>query len=334
MAGIISGLVGLFGCGKGTKAERAVADVYQGLRQQVLSLDPRSIGLDPSSSNRVWGVLMETGYPEAVASLVVIADGTVSLYFSNGGGIIGVGQHEEARKAGLELLSAVPAALGHTRKTDKFPLPDNGHTRFYIMTLDGCFSADALEDALGNNRHPLSPLFHRGQDVITQVRLIDEKRQQATVDMLQAATAGDTRALRSLVDSGISANIADHTGLTPLMAASHAGMAKALVVLLDSGAKIDATDASEYTALMFACNAGKTDCARLLIERGADIHRGDKDASTPIMFAAQYGHNDIIRLLLAKGADPHCKGTHGLSAIGFAQQNGHQESEKILAVKE
>ena len=91
MAGIISGLLGLFGCGKGTKSERTVADIYQGLRQQVLTLDPLSLGLDPSASNRVWGVLMETGYPEAVASLVVIADGTVSLYFSNGGGIIGVG---------------------------------------------------------------------------------------------------------------------------------------------------------------------------------------------------------------------------------------------------
>ena len=36
----------------------------------------------------VWGVVMETGYPEAVVTLVSLGDRTTSLYFSNGGGII------------------------------------------------------------------------------------------------------------------------------------------------------------------------------------------------------------------------------------------------------
>jgi hypothetical protein len=39
----------------------------------------------------ILALLMETGYPEAVATLVAVADGTSSLYFSNGGGFIGVG---------------------------------------------------------------------------------------------------------------------------------------------------------------------------------------------------------------------------------------------------
>lgn len=334
MAGLLGGLLSLFGCGKAQMSNYKVADVYNGLRQQLLTLDPKTIGLSPSANNRVWAVLMETGYPEAVVTLATIGDGTVSLYFSKGGGIIGVGQHEEARKAGLELISAAQAALESARQTDKFPLPENGHTQFYFMTFDGAYTANALEKELGNHHHPLSQLFYKAQDVITQSRLIDEKRQRITAEMLHSATAGDTKALRSLLDSGIAPDVADQTGLTPLMVASYSGMTNALVVLLDSGAKIDATDASGYTALMFACNAGKTDCARLLIERNADINRGDKDSSTPIMFAAQHGHNEIIRLLLAKGADPQFKGTHGLSAIGFAQQNGHTESERMLTKPE
>lgn len=334
MAGFIGGLLGLFGCGKGPKPEYTVADVYTGLRQQLLLTDPRTIGLSPSASNRIWAVLMETGYPEAVVTLATVGDGTVSLYFSNGGGIIGVGQHEEACKAGLKLISAAQAVLGSTRRTDKFPLPYNGQTQFYFLTFDGVYTADAREKDLGNNRHQLSPLFYKAQDVITQARLIDEKRQRTNGEMLHVATTGDTKALRSLLDSGIAPDVADHTGLTPLMAASYSGMTEAQVVLLDAGAEIDATDSSGYTALMFACNAGKTDCARILIERNADINRGDKDSSTPIMFAAQHGHNEIIRLLLAKGADPQFKGKHGLSAIGFAKQNGHTEAERILTKKE
>lgn len=334
MAGLISGLFALFGCGKAQKTEYRVADVYTDLRQQLLTLDPKTVGLSPSASNRVWAVLMETGYPEAVVTLASVGDGTVSLYFSNGGGIIGVGEHEEARKAGLELISAAQAVLESTQHTDTFPLPENGHTRFHIMTFDGAYTAGALEQELGGNQHRLSPLFYKAQEVITHARQIEERRQQTAAEVLHAATTGDAKALRSLLASGIAPDTADHTGLTPLMAASHSGMTEAQVVLLDSGATIDATDTSGYTALMFACNAGKTDCARILIERNADIHRGDKDSSTPIMFAAQHGHNEIIRLLLAKGADPQFKGKHGLSAISFAKQNGHVESERMLTKKE
>ena len=351
MAGLISGLFALFGCGKAQKTEYRVADVYTDLRQQLLTLDPKTVGLSPSASNRVWAVLMETGYPEAVVTLASVGDGTVSLYFSNGGGIIGVGEHEEARKAGLELISAAQAVLESTQHTDTFPLPENGHTRFHIMTFDGAYTAGALEQELGGNQHRLSPLFYKAQEVITHARQIEERRQQTAAEVLHAATTGDAKALRSLLASGIAPDagmpsVSDpgfrvvqaeecwHKSLTPLMAASHSGMTEAQVVLLDSGATIDATDTSGYTALMFACNAGKTDCARILIERNADIHRGDKDSSTPIMFAAQHGHNEIIRLLLAKGADPQFKGKHGLSAISFAKQNGHVESERMLTKKE
>jgi len=65
MAGILSGLLG---CNKPAKTEYVMADNYRYLRSQALGLDPTKIGLDSSSSNRVWGLLMETGYPEAVAS--------------------------------------------------------------------------------------------------------------------------------------------------------------------------------------------------------------------------------------------------------------------------
>jgi len=330
MAGILGGLFGLFGCGKPAKTEYVTSDVYNGLRGQVFGLDPAKIGLSASSSNRVWGLLMETGYPEAVSTLVTIADGTVSLYFSNGGGIIGVGQHDGPRNALHDLLSTAPEFLLQAKPTRVFPLPTMGHTRFYFMTFDGVFTVEATEDDLGNNRVSLSPLFYKAQEVITQARLAEEKSQQSVTKMLHAATVGDTESLESLLKDGISADVADHTGLTPLMASAHAGKAATLRLLLDSGAKIEATDSSGYTALMFACNSGQTECVELLVARNANISHRDKDSSTPLMFAAQHAHNDIVRLLLAHGADPEFKGKHGLSAIGFAKQNSHFETEKLL----
>ncbi len=175
MASILGSLLGLFGCNKTDANQNKPADIYRGLRQQVFAIDPLKIGINPSASNNVWGVVMETGYPEAVVTLVTLADGTVSLYFSNGGGIIGVGQHEGPRKAGNDLLSLSKQYLGQASPTKTFPLPSEGNTRFYFLTSSGIFTAESKEDDLGNNRLPLSPLFHQAHEVIAQARIVDEQ---------------------------------------------------------------------------------------------------------------------------------------------------------------
>jgi hypothetical protein len=175
MAGLFASLIGLLGCNKEQPQEYKSADIYRDMRKQVFTLAPTKIGLTPSGNNRVWGVLMETGYPEAVATLVMIGDGTVSLYFSNGGGIIGVGQHDGPRKACESFLKEAPKFMSYAQATNEFPLPKQGNTRFYFLTFDGVFTIEAREDDLGNNRLPLSPLFHKGHEVITEARIVDEK---------------------------------------------------------------------------------------------------------------------------------------------------------------
>ncbi len=153
----------------------ALAEAYRGLRGQVLGLKPGDVGLSPVADSRLWGLLMETGYPDSVVTLAALTDGTVSLYFSNGGGIIGLGQHEAPRQAGLALLAAAPGHLPQANATSEFPLPAPGHTRFYFLTFDGAFTADSPEAELGGGASPLSPLFFKAQDVITQARLTQEK---------------------------------------------------------------------------------------------------------------------------------------------------------------
>ena len=72
-------------------------DVYDGLRQQILRLTPDQLG--ESAYAPILALLMETGYSEAVATLVGVVDGTTSLYFSNGGGVIGAGAPQGLRCA-------------------------------------------------------------------------------------------------------------------------------------------------------------------------------------------------------------------------------------------
>lgn len=184
MASFFSFIAGLFSP-SANSADYKVAEAYSGLRNMVLSTKPDSIGVKLKDTNEVWGVVMETGYPEAVVSLVALADGTVSLYFSNGGGIIGLGPHAGPYSAAQSFLEASQQFSKQVQLTRIYPLPKPSYTRFYLLTGNGVLTAEAKEDDLVNNRLPLSPLFHKGHELISEVRAVDQQLRAE-----QAATAG------------------------------------------------------------------------------------------------------------------------------------------------
>jgi hypothetical protein len=149
--------------------------VYSGLRQQALTTNRIEIGIDaPAPEAPAWGVLMETGYDSATVTLLALSDGTTSLYFSNGGGVIGGQAHEAVRQANRAFLSQTNHSLQHLRLGDLFPIPEPAHTVFYVLTDSGILTGGALEDDLGYGRHQLSALFHAGHEVISQLRSISE----------------------------------------------------------------------------------------------------------------------------------------------------------------
>ena len=113
---------------------------------------------------------MDTAFPEGVASLVVVADGTTSLYTSTGGGTIGAGTHENVAAASRAFLDRVDGALDLLVPAGSFPLPSTGRVRFCVLTFDGGRTAEADEQDLGEGRHPLSGVFLAAHDVITQLR--------------------------------------------------------------------------------------------------------------------------------------------------------------------
>ena len=69
--------------------EYELAEIYLDLRGRALALTRELLDPETASEGRVLALLMETGYPEAIATLVGLGDGTTSMYFSNGGGTIG-----------------------------------------------------------------------------------------------------------------------------------------------------------------------------------------------------------------------------------------------------
>jgi len=146
------------------------------LRDQALRVRAEEIGLRPTEARpRVWGALMELGFANGVATLAVIADGSVSLYIDRGGGIIGAGAHANVREAAERFLDVVETHHDDFEAAGDTPLPSQGRVRFYIRTFDSTLAADADEQALGQGRHELSPVFHAGHAVITELRLVTER---------------------------------------------------------------------------------------------------------------------------------------------------------------
>ena len=148
------------------------AEVYSDLRKQVLSLTADQLGTNSS----VLAVLMETGYPEGVATLVSVADGASSLYYSNGGGLIGSGEYKQVRDSSIALVNMAGKNQSKFTLTKTYPLPKNGYTRFYVVTKSGVYTAEVLVDDLGNERHTLSPVFFQGHELISYIRAADKRR--------------------------------------------------------------------------------------------------------------------------------------------------------------
>jgi hypothetical protein len=152
---------------------------YAGLRQQILDLDPTTLGLAPSPQHpRVFAGLMEMGMDGGCASLVVVGDGTTSLYYSTGGGVIGAGFHEPVKgpsRAFLAILDRHIAQLGPDLTGE---IPAAGITHIRALTFDGGRLLAAAPDAdFGQKRQLLWPAFFAGHAVIAAIRQLPPVQQ-------------------------------------------------------------------------------------------------------------------------------------------------------------
>jgi len=157
-------------------AGREIAEIYSKLRDQALGFGSAEIKAPPVvPGGRALGVIMDIGYETAVVSVMGLADGTTSMYISNGGGTLGIGDHEHAAASSKRWVEVAETAPGLI-EGEEGPLPLEGRVRFNVLTTGRRLEAEAPENELASSEHPLSALYAAGQDVITEIRLVDEAR--------------------------------------------------------------------------------------------------------------------------------------------------------------
>lgn len=170
-------MVGVFAYSKVRAQKPGGADpaMYPKMRDQALSVSRAKLGLPPSSAP--LAVIMDVRNSDGSSfTTVAFEDGTASIYLSSGGGFIGGSQrHESLKNAGLNMLSTAASTLRSMAIVQSHPLPDKGHTSFFVVMDAATYSTTVRTADVEGTEHPLYGLYAAGQEVVTQYRLSQTK---------------------------------------------------------------------------------------------------------------------------------------------------------------
>jgi hypothetical protein len=115
---------------------------------------------------------MERGHAAGPISLVVVADGTTSLYLPTGGGVLGAGEQRTVRAASRAYIETAEAVFDIFSRASDHGFPAPGEFTVHALCYQGARMVTAAEPAVMRGVGPLSALFFAGDAVLTQIRLV------------------------------------------------------------------------------------------------------------------------------------------------------------------
>ena len=153
------------------------ADAGRALRQMMLTTPPERTLTKPSAEfPRIYGILMDWPLTEHIATVFAASSGDASVYTTSTFGIIGGQGHETVRNAAMKFVRAADGYFDDSKPTADYPYPAAGHVRFYFLTFTGVRLIDADLASIERGATKYRGLFTLGQDVLTELRLIAERR--------------------------------------------------------------------------------------------------------------------------------------------------------------
>jgi len=190
-----------------------------------------------------------------------------------------------------------------------------------------------------------------------------------SLELVEAAAAGDVDTMDQLVSQGADVNAAGQQGMTPLFFALWARNKKGFTWLLEHGADPNVFVLEEdsvmeiaslhpdpeyleivldhggdpdlvhprlgRTPLFFAVDSRHKENLDLLIEAGADLDHQDRARCTPMMHAALLCLFDSVNYLLEAGADYTVKGVNDLTIMDLVvgeSRSAANNPERLKAV--
>lgn len=153
---------------------------YEGLKRLAYSTQYNQLNLPTAGDNEIlYGTIMDWDYEgKAIITLVSFKTGDVSLYFSTGAAIIGVGQHDNIKQAGKEFIQKAETLLPSANNVDTALTSESGVVKFYLMTNKGKYTIKDKVANIYNHTSQLSNMFDDANKIITLIRMTEEKMEQ------------------------------------------------------------------------------------------------------------------------------------------------------------
>ena len=183
-------------------------------------------------------------------------------------------------------------------------------------------------------------------------------------DIFDAARSGDTAKLKEYLELGVSVDVTDEDGRTPLHCAAGEGQVGAVKLLIEKGCCFDLVDKNGWTPSIYATMQGQDEVEVLLKlaqlvrdPTGSTLLRAaaadgqleviemllsvggrklmtmvDGKAGTPLHQAARHGHKDVVACLLNEGCPIDIRDSNGFTALYVAAQRGHVVIIEMLAI--
>ena len=227
----------------------------------------------------------------------------------------------------LENASRTPPDKSPSAASGSTPAGPAGNSPGATVPAPGTKKGNSPSDPAAGTKKNNSPSVPASSSITPAPSKSEILNQQ----LLQAAGAGDTAEVLSLIREGAGVNARGATyGNTALMDAAARGYTATVRAVLEKGGEVDARDNAGRTALMEAAFGGYTDTVRLLLEKGAKVNATDHEGWTPLFWAAFSRRSDTIRFLLEKGADVNAKNKHEDNALIHAAYGGDMDTVAVL----
>lgn len=149
--------------------EKKIKKSYIALRNQILNLKPCELSKE-MKEHPVTAALVDMDLGDVIISLACAADGTTSLYYSTGGGKIGLGhKYENVRKAALEFLYYSGRLINTLHIAAQYPLPKNKMHNVYLVTANDVFSVQLSMESIDNYSDEIKLLVYYYQNIIKNI---------------------------------------------------------------------------------------------------------------------------------------------------------------------
>ncbi|MDR0299287.1 MAG: hypothetical protein LBI13_04305, partial [Streptococcaceae bacterium] len=147
---------------------------YLGLREKAFEIQPQ-VALN--NNEQCYAVVVDLPLSkENFATLFcTFSDEHVSLYYSTGGGLLGINQgNAEVAKAGGSLCFSAGQLIKFAQKTDDFSFKASQSTAAYLFVRDGIYTMSIPKNPEAAEK-PYQFLNFLVQNVLTEIRKSQEK---------------------------------------------------------------------------------------------------------------------------------------------------------------